>query len=117
MILKYNQKNKGNSRFLRSHQTDAEALLWSRLRRKQLKGIQFYLQKPIGNVIVDFFAPTAKLVIELDGGQHFTDAYIKKDEKRDSYLKLLDLKVLRFDNLQVLQSLEIVLAVIFAELP
>ena len=52
--------------------TDAEQLLWQRLRRKQILGLQFYRQKPILNFIVDFYCPSVSLVIECDGGQHFT---------------------------------------------
>ena len=51
--------------------TDAEKLLWSRIRGKQLKGVHFYRQKTIGNFIVDFYCPKANLVIKLDGGQHY----------------------------------------------
>ena len=90
-MLYYNQKNKHNSRHLRSNQTDAENLLWSRIRRKQIKNIQFYRQKPIGNIIVDFYAPSVKLVIEVDGGQHFDEAHIEQDRKRDLYLKRINL--------------------------
>ena len=115
-MLYYNQKNKTNSRKLRSNQTDAEMLLWSRIRRKQIKNIQFYRQKPIGNFIVDFYAPSAKFVVEVDGGQHFEEVYMEQDKKRDLYLKQLNLKVLRFDNLQVLQSIDNVLEVIFEEI-
>ena len=53
--------------------TDAEHRLWFRLRRKQLLGLQFYRQKPIGKYIVDFYAPAVALVIEVDGGQHFEE--------------------------------------------
>jgi len=51
--------------------TDAEQRLWARLRRKQILGVQFYRQKPIGNYIADFYAPAAQLVVEVDGSQHF----------------------------------------------
>lgn len=80
------------------------------------KNIQFYRQKPISNFIVDFYAPSAKLVIEIDGGQHFEEIHIQRDIKRDAHLKKLGLKVLRFDNLQVLQSINIVLDVIFNDI-
>lgn len=116
MMLYYNQKNKIRSRHLRSNQTDAEMLLWSRIRRKQINNIQFYRQRLLGNFIVDFYAPSVKLVIEVDGGQHFEEINIERDKKRDTYLKLLNLKVLRFDNLQVLQSIDDVLEVIFREI-
>ena len=81
--------------------------------KKQIKNIQFYRQKPISNIIVDFYAPSEKLVIEIDGGQHFEEIHIQRDIKRDAHLQQLGLKVLRFDNFQVLQSIDVVLEVIF----
>ena len=57
---------------------DAEKLLWSKIRRKQIKGYQFYRQKNIGNYIVDFYCPSGKLILELDGGQHYSDEGLKK---------------------------------------
>ena len=90
-------------------------MLWSRIRRKQINDIQFYRQKPIENFIVDFYAPSAKLVIEIDGGQHFEEEHSQKDSRRDAHLQKLGLKVLRFDNLQVLHFIDGVLEVIFNE--
>ena len=58
--------------------TEAEKLLWEKIRGKQLKGYQFYRQKTIGNCIVDFYCPKAKLVIELDGGQHYSSKEKRK---------------------------------------
>ena len=104
-MLYYKQKLKANARSLRSNTTDAEKLLWLRIRRKQLSRIQFYRQKPIGNYIVDFYAPAAKIVIEVDGSQHAEDTHLQQDEERDRYLMGLNLHVLRFDNLQVLHSI------------
>ena len=112
-MLYYNQKNKMNSRHLRDNQTDAENFLWSRLRRKQIKNIRFYRQKPINNFIVDFYAPSVKLVIEADGGQHFDKNHLEKDKNRDDCLNRLGLKVLRFDNMQILNSIDSVLEVIY----
>jgi very-short-patch-repair endonuclease len=66
-MFPYNRNLKRNSRILRSNMTDAEQCLWARLRRKQLGGMQFYRQKPLGPYIADFYCATAKLVIELDG--------------------------------------------------
>ena len=97
--------------------TDSEQALWARLRHKQLKGIQFYRQKPIGDAIVDFYAPKAKLVVEIDGSQHFTPDNIQKDEKRSTELEKQGLRILRFNNLQVLQELDVVVEVIFQALP
>ena len=72
-------------------------------------GVQFYRQKPIGNYIVDFCAPQANLVIEVDGSQHHEPFAIEADTERDAFLSQLGLNVLRFDNLQVLRETEAVL--------
>jgi very-short-patch-repair endonuclease len=114
-MLTYNQKLKPNARSLRSTMTDAEKMLWSRVRRKQILGVPFYRQKPIGNYIVDFYAPRANLVVELDGGQHFAPEQQRYDEQRSLYLQTQGLSVLRFTNLEVLKNSEGVMAVIFRE--
>ena len=93
--------------------TDSERALWSRLRRKQLTGVQFYRQKPIGNYIVDFYAPRAKLVVEVDGSQHLDAAHLLADNKRDAYLARQGLLILRFNNFQVLRELEGVVEAIY----
>ena len=72
-MLQYGRHLKKYSRRLRKEMTEAERVLWSRIRGKQLKGLQVYRQKPIGRFVVDFYCPKAKLVIELDGGQHYTE--------------------------------------------
>lgn len=95
-MLKYNTSLKQPARKLRSDMTDAELLLWSRLRGKQVLGVQFYRQKPLGPYIVDFHAPAAKLVVEVDGAQHFEEAGQVSDRRRDAYLETLGLRVLRF---------------------
>ena len=115
-MLYYNQELVVNARRLRSNLTDAENLLWFRLRRKQVCGVQFYRQKPIGNYVVDFYAPSVRLVIEVDGGQHFEDKHQEKDRARDLCLAALDLKVLRFDNLQVLRTIDDVVGAIWNEI-
>ena len=98
----YNKNLKLPSRDLRSNMTDAEQWLWQRLRRKQILGLQFYRQKPILNFIVDFYCSAAKLVIECDGGQHYTEDGLKADQIRDQALSELGLVVLRFSNRQIL---------------
>ena len=112
-MLKYNTNLKTPARKLRSGMTDAERLLWSRLRGKQILGVQFYRQKPIGLYIVDFHAPAAKLVVEVDGSQHFEETGQVSDRRRDAYLGSLGQRVLRFDNVQVLKETEAVLETIF----
>ena len=105
-MLPYKRNLKELSRQLRENMTDAERLLWAKIRRKQLKGYQFYRQKPIGDYIVDFYCPRAKLVVEVDGGQHFTDEIIEYDGIRDEYLSSLGLMVLRFTNIDVMTHID-----------
>ena len=102
----YNKNLKQPSRDLRNNMTDAEQLLWQRLRRKQILGLQFYRQKPILNFIVDFYCPAANLVIECDGGQHYTAEGLEADRARDQALAQLGLNVLRFDNRQILTKID-----------
>jgi very-short-patch-repair endonuclease len=89
--------------------TEAEKLLWEKLRGKQLKGYQFYRQKTIGNYIVNFYCPKAKLVIELDGGQHYSPDGKAKDRARDGYMKGIGLRVLRFSDKKVFENIQGVL--------
>ena len=93
--------------------TDSERKLWSQLRGKQLLGIQFYRQKPIGNYMVDFFAPKAKLVIEVDGSQHKDRRQAEKDKTRVGFLTGAGLRVLRFNSTEVLKQTDEVLEVIY----
>ena len=88
-MLKYNANLREKARQWRRNLTDSEKAPGSRLRKKQLWGIQFYRQKPIGEHIVDFFAPRAKLVVEVDGSQHMGEAQVQKDRIRDGYLASL----------------------------
>jgi very-short-patch-repair endonuclease len=104
-MLFYNTKLRKYSRELRKNMTNAERLLWSRLRRKQLNNFQFYRQRIIGDYIVDFYCPRSKLIIELDGGQHYQDEGSKRDEVRDEYMKKLGMKILRVSDREVHQNL------------
>jgi very-short-patch-repair endonuclease len=104
-MLKYNSQLKQYSKKLRYEMTDAERLLWQKIRRKQLRGYQFFRQKPIGKYIVDFYCPRARLIIEIDGGQHYEDSRQAEDKKRDSDLKSIGFKVVRYTNLDILKNL------------
>jgi very-short-patch-repair endonuclease len=97
---------KQKARELRKEMTDAERLLWSRLRLKQIKGLQFYRQKVIGNYIVDFYCHAANMIIEIDGGQHYSIEGMKKDKIRDEYLMSRKLRVLRFSDREVLKNID-----------
>ncbi|QXW25321.1 endonuclease domain-containing protein [Acinetobacter johnsonii] len=109
----YNKNLKQPSRDLRNNMTDAEKRLWPKLRAKQILGLQFYRQKPLLNFIVDFYCPAANIVIECDGGQHFTDEGLEADRVRDETLAQLGLKVLRFDNGQVMGRVDDVVEVVY----
>jgi very-short-patch-repair endonuclease len=113
-ILSYNQDLKPYARELRKQMTDCERFLWKKIRRKQICGVQFYTQKPMGPFILDFYAKEPKLCIELDGGYHFTADQKNKDMNRDLYLTTLGIQVLRFSNLEVLQQCHEVLSTIEA---
>ena len=93
--------------------TDAEKMLWSHLRGKQILDIQFYRQKPLGPYVVDFYASAVLLVIEVDGRQHFEAEHMQRDSERDLYLVNEGLSVLRFDDRQVLLETDAVLDEIF----
>ena len=112
-MLPYNKKLKPISQKLRRETTETEQILWSRIRKKQILNTQFYRQKTIGNFIVDFYCPKYKLVIEIDGGQHFETKNLQKDQERDAYFCSLELTVLRFTNLDIFHHLEGVLDEIF----
>ncbi|MDD4924168.1 MAG: endonuclease domain-containing protein [Dehalococcoidales bacterium] len=105
-MLSYKEKLKKPSRQLRHDMTDTERYLWSKLKMRQLNGYQFYRQKPIGNYIVDFYCPALKLVIEVDGSQHFYNDGLEHDKERDAYINSLGLKVLRFTNVEVLKNMQ-----------
>ncbi len=100
------------ARELRREMTDAEHKLWSQIRDNKL-GIKLRRQVVFGPYILDFYSAKAKLVLELDGGQHNTDEGIVKDKKRDTYLKEHGLEVLRFSDIEVLQNTSGVLQIIY----
>lgn len=91
---------------LRKNSTDTERKVWNILRNKQIQNLKFFRQYGMGNYILDFYCPRIKLAIELDGGQHFEERQIEADNKRTEYLKFLRIKVIRFQNNDVLQNLE-----------
>jgi len=108
-MLPYNKNLKPFSLDLRNNLTEAENLLWSKIRLRQLNGLRFNRQKIIGEYIVDFYCHQVKLVIELDGIQHYSEVGKEWDEVRDDFLKSLNLKVLRFSNEQVLNHIDFVI--------
>jgi very-short-patch-repair endonuclease len=101
---KVSDRLRSNARALRKNSTDAERLLWAALRDHRLNGGSFRRQVPIKNFIADFVCHAAKLVIELDGGQHFSDQAEHKDAARSAVIEAQGFQVLRFSNHDVMAN-------------
>lgn len=89
---------------LRKKLTAAEAALWRLLKGRQLEGRKFRRQHSVGKYVLDFYCPAERLAIELDGEHHFTAQGLAYDEERTQYLNDLKIEVIRFENQQVFQS-------------
>ncbi|GAB4457711.1 MAG: hypothetical protein Kow0031_38450 [Anaerolineae bacterium] len=100
------------ARDLRREMTPAEEVLWQALRGKKLAGLKFRRQHPIDRCIADFYCATGKLVIEIDGGIHTTQR--ERDADRTEFLQQRGYRLIRFQNEQVLNELDDVLAAILA---
>jgi very-short-patch-repair endonuclease len=107
MLKKYQKK-------LRKKLTPHEQFMWSLLRNRNLSGFKFRRQEIIGKFIVDFVCYEKKLIIELDGGQHFADKLY--DNLRTQYLKDQGFHIMRFWNVNVPGNAEKILSKIYAEL-
>lgn len=94
--------------------TKEEIILWSKIRKNQFN-VKFARQKIIGDYIADFYCHKAKLIIELDGSQHYQEKGLQDDKTRDEYFISKGLKILRFSNNEILKNLDNVLKVIWAE--
>lgn len=105
-LLRYNH-NKAlvpNAKDLRKNMTKEERRLWYDYLRKQ--EVRFVRQKIIGKYIVDFYCAKAKLVIELDGSQHYEEQGIERDKERTAILEQYGLNVIRFSNLEIKQNFQ-----------
>jgi len=89
---------------LRKNMSPPEARLWVELSNKKLNGYKFRRQHSIGNYIVDFYCPKAKLIVEIDGKTHLDPSTEHNDFVRDEYLKNLGYRILRFDNKDILNQ-------------
>ena len=96
--------------------TESERLLWSRVRMKQLKGRQFYRQKILGNYIVDFYCPSARLIVQVDGSQHYTQEGMTRDKDQANFMQGLNIRVLRFSSIEVVTNIDGVVFEIFEHL-
>ncbi|MFZ1020097.1 MAG: endonuclease domain-containing protein [Minisyncoccia bacterium] len=109
MITIYNIKKLFERRKeLRNNSTPQETLLWSKLKNSQI-GLKFRRQHSIGGYIVDFYCPSKRLVIEIDGSQHFTKDNREYDKIRTYFFTGLHIKVLRFTNTEINTNLDGVL--------
>jgi adenine-specific DNA-methyltransferase len=92
------------ARTMRREPTDAERLLWARLRNRQLGGLKFRRQHPFGGYILDFYCESVPLAVEVDGGQHFSAEGLASDAARSAYLANAGVVVLRFTDSEVLND-------------
>jgi len=113
-FLQTSKSTIAKARALRKRMTPEEKKLWSHLRRNSF-AVHFRKQVPFGPYILDFLCLTKKVVIELDGNQHFEREAIAYDKARDLYLQSHDMRVLRFRNKELKTNLDGVLSVIWKE--
>ncbi|MEL6652571.1 MAG: DUF559 domain-containing protein [Bacteroidota bacterium] len=106
-IIPYNKKLRAFAKELRNNPTPQEAILWERLRKKQIRGFEFHRQVPIDEFIVDFYCHELQLAIEVDGRIH--DYRILEDAFRQAKLEKLNVRFLRFTNDEVEGELDLVL--------
>ena len=88
------------AKILRRRPTEAEKFMWRYLKSRQLEGLKFRRQEPIGNYVVDFVCYEKKIIVEIDGGQHCAE----RDGNRNRWLESQDFKILRFWNTEVLKN-------------
>jgi very-short-patch-repair endonuclease len=108
---------RGRAKQLRRTMTRAETLLWRQLKAHRLAGLGFRRQAPMGHYIADFVSHSARLVIEVDGESHDSEAGVARDERRDAWFVGRGYRVLRFTNDDVKRNLEgVVLFIIEASM-
>ncbi len=107
MTRLYNRvSEKEKRKRLRAALSPFEIKLWAYLRQRQVSGCKFRRQASIGPFVVDFYCPEARLAIEVDGDSHFTDTQKTYDKKREQYIKSFNIRILRFTNKDIAESLE-----------
>ena len=106
MVVFNRKETQEKRKDLRKEQTEAEKQLWRQLRNKRMKGYKFYRQYGIGVYIADFYCPERRLVIEVDGGGHYSEEGMGNDEKRSKFLRGFGIRTIRFSNLDVLKNME-----------
>jgi len=104
------QEFKIRRKTLRNYSTSAEGTLWLFLKGKQLDGRKFRRQHSVGPYVLDFYCPSEKLGVELDGEQHFTEEGKHYDERRTKYINALGISIVRFENCEVFDRPQLVIA-------
>ena len=94
------------ARVLRSRSSSAVDRMWSELRNRQLGGLKFVREFPIGPYFVDFACRAAKIIVEIDGGTHSTEAEISYDNRREAFLRLQGYRIFRAHNGEVYENLD-----------
>ena len=102
-------EHKEKRRLLRSNSTPAEAVMWQILKGDKLMGVRWRRQFSIGPYILDFYCPSLKMAIELDGAVHYTDSGYHHDFVRDRYLSEKGIEILRFENKTVWNGQEAII--------
>jgi len=111
-ILPYKPELKEKARQLRNNSTKSEIILWKYLKGKQMCGVDFHRQKPVGSYILDFFCPAVCLGIELDGYTHNFSKAVRRDALKERQMMLYGIEVIRFWDDDVYFDLDNVLRVI-----
>lgn len=102
------------ARVLRANETSAESILWNELRNRRLGGLKFVRQAPIGDYFVDFLCRERKVVVEIDGGTHSTDAELAADAVRTEDLRRSGARIFRVSNADIYEHLDDTLAALLA---
>ena len=97
---------KAKQKILRRDPTDAESVIWSKLRNKEFKGYKFYRQYGIGYYVADFYCPKLSLAIEIDGASHYSESGLAYDDTRTKYFLSVGVRMLRFTNIDVLKNIQ-----------
>ena len=109
----FNQESeKEKRRRLRNAMPDAEVILWSRLKGRQLLGCKFRRQHSVGAFVIDFYSPEIRLAIELDGDSHFREGAREYDQQRTQFIERFGIRVMRILNSDVYENLGGVLEMI-----
>lgn len=109
----YNSQNlKDRRKELRKNQTEAEKMLWSKIKNKQLDAYKFFRQYSVGPYILDFYCPLVRLAIELDGGIHSVESNKIYDKEREKFLADKLIHTIRFWNIEIFENIDDVLKII-----